>query len=209
MRTDRIHIPRYIQHLKTIYQCAVEVRGVERCRLTRGLCSGTYTTRISLLLHEWLKTMTIAMGKLASFVLVSVFAVLGTHRFNHNMVDAFAYWGTGVSASTDKQQNFITLTTVKESFDELPSPAKFASGAVLGFMSTRFALNQAVRVMKITGAFFLVSHALKCSEILEHIPLEVVEIVVQMKNLVFPVLKDFVIDVGRRFKPDEMELKPS
>lgn len=47
------------------------------------------------------------------------------------------------------------LSSLKESYDNLPDAGKFATGAVAGFGVTRFTVNKVVTVVKLAGAAFI------------------------------------------------------
>jgi hypothetical protein len=92
--------------------------------------------------------------------------------------------------------------TMKETYEDLPPPGKFAAGAVLGFTGTRFVVNKAVGIAKIAGAAFIASEALNAAGVLEKIPKENMQTVQMVKQSAVNVLEDFRLTVRRRLKPE-------
>jgi hypothetical protein len=61
---------------------------------------------------------------------------------------------TLASPSAAKGSNDV-LSYLREKYDEMPEKGKFATGAAVGFGSSRIAIKSAVGVVKVAGAAFI------------------------------------------------------
>mmetsp|Transcript_15292 Transcript_15292/g.21817 ORF Transcript_15292/g.21817 Transcript_15292/m.21817 type:complete len:187 (+) Transcript_15292:91-651(+) len=67
------------------------------------------------------------------------------------------------------------LKPVKVKYDSLPPKGKFATSAVIGFVSSKAAVGTTVKVLKIAGATFLVSELLNYAGVYDNIDDKIVE----------------------------------
>lgn len=59
------------------------------------------------------------------------------------------------------------ISVARNQYDNLPDQGKFATGAVVGFTSSKVAVNSAVRFVKIAGATFVATEVLEAAGILD------------------------------------------
>ena len=59
------------------------------------------------------------------------------------------------------------LNTARDQYDNLPDQGKFATGAVVGFTSSKIAVKSAVRLVKLAGATFVATEMLEAAGILD------------------------------------------
>ena len=59
------------------------------------------------------------------------------------------------------------LNTARDQYDNLPEQGKFATGAVVGFTTSKIAVNSAVKLVKIAGATFVATEMLEAVGILD------------------------------------------
>jgi hypothetical protein len=66
---------------------------------------------------------------------------------------------------TEILQNW--LSTARKHYDKLPEQGKFATGAVVGFTTSKVAVRSAVKFVKIAGAAFVATEMLEAAGILD------------------------------------------
>ena len=66
---------------------------------------------------------------------------------------------------TETLQNM--LSNARKNYDKLPDQAKFATGAAVGFTTSKLAVRSAVKFVKIAGAAFIVTAMLEAHGILD------------------------------------------
>mmetsp|Transcript_18934 Transcript_18934/g.38901 ORF Transcript_18934/g.38901 Transcript_18934/m.38901 type:complete len:163 (+) Transcript_18934:133-621(+) len=59
------------------------------------------------------------------------------------------------------------VLTAREQYDNFPDQGKFATGAVVGFTTSKLAVKSAVKFVKIAGAAFVATEVLEAAGILE------------------------------------------
>lgn len=73
--------------------------------------------------------------------------------------------GTIENDPTETLQNW--LSTARNKYDTLPEQGKFATGAVIGFTTSKIAVRSAVKFVKIAGATFVATEMLEAAGILD------------------------------------------
>lgn len=73
--------------------------------------------------------------------------------------------GTTENDPTEIMQKWVV--TARQQYDKLPDQGKFATGAVVGFTTSKLAVRSAVKFVKIAGAAFVATEVLEAAGILE------------------------------------------
>ena len=78
-----------------------------------------------------------------------------------------------VDASSDKNEDDRKeiiqkwVSSAREQYEALPDQGKFATGAVIGYSTSKLAVNSAVKFVKIAGAAFVATEVLEAAGILD------------------------------------------
>jgi len=76
--------------------------------------------------------------------------------------------GNGGGGDTDPKQILEKwVSAARSQYDTLPDQGKFATGALVGFTTSKVAVNSAVKFVKIAGAAFVATEVLEAAGILD------------------------------------------
>ena len=100
-----------------------------------------------------------------------------------------------------------SLQLLKDKYEDLPPPGKFAATAVVGFFGSRVALKTFVGAAKVAGAAFIATEVLSASGVLDDMPPFVddhVQTVTSVKDRVLLEADKFRKGVRKSLKKEKM-----
>jgi len=107
---------------------------------------------------------------------------------------------TTTSASENDPTDIVQgwISSARNQYDKLPDQGKFATGAVLGFTTSKVAVRSAVKFVKIAGAAFVATEVLEAAGILDKNSLSESEEGANIKTKVFNKIGDAREAIHRR-----------